>query len=63
MSAISNTERALSIATEHVEWAQAQGMQPEAVLRTIGWRRRALERWKTWPEVIDALVEAWVRLP
>lgn len=62
MSAISNTERALSIASEYVAWAQRQGMKPEAVLRSIGHQRRRREAQRTWPEVIDALVVAWMRL-
>lgn len=62
MSVISNTERALSIASEHVAWAQRQSIKPEAVLRSIGHRRRRRDAPRTWPEVIDALVVAWMRL-
>lgn len=59
MSVISNTERALSVAVEHIYWAKMQGLKPEDVMRSVGWHRVAFERSKTWPEAVDAVADAW----
>lgn len=62
MSVISQTERALSLAVEHVAWAADQGMSAEDVIRSVG-----AEPYPgyvpTWPEAVDAIADAWRALP
>jgi hypothetical protein len=58
MSIISQTERALSLAVEHVAWAAGQGMSADDVVRSVGAVPEAGQI-PTWPEAVDAVADAW----